>query len=67
MRNTSNYHLRLGDDDDDNNNNRWSLNNNRVRLYHATYSTVNHNPNVTKKADFGYKEAIGMYTFDWPN
>ena len=65
MRNISRYHLRLGDDDD--NNNIWTLNNNRVRLYHATYSTVNHNPNVTKKADFGYKEAIGMYTFDWPN
>ncbi len=50
-----------------NGNNTWSLNPNRVRLYHATYSTVNHNPNVTKKADFGYKLAIGMYTFDWPS
>ena len=47
--------------------NRWTLNHNRARLYHATYSTVNHNPNVTKKADFGYKLAIGMYTFDWPS
>ena len=47
--------------------NKWTLNHNRARLYHATYSTVNHNPNVTRKADFGYKLAIGMYTFDWPS
>ena len=56
----TNYHLPID------NKNRWSLNNNRVRLYHATYSTVSYNPNVTKKSDFGYKLAIGMYTFDWP-
>ena len=38
----------------------------RTRLYHASYSSVNRNPRATK-ADFGYKQAIGMYSFDWPS
>ena len=37
---------------------------NRARLYHASYSTVSTNPNATK-SDFGYKLAIGMYSFAW--
>ena len=37
---------------------------NRARLYHASYSTVGSNPNATK-VDFGYKLAIGMYSFEW--
>lgn len=37
---------------------------NRARLYHASYSTVSTNPNASKK-DFGYKLAIGMYSFEW--
>ena len=36
---------------------RWSL-------YHASYSSSNENPHATK-ADCGYKQAIGMYSFDW--
>lgn len=38
----------------------------RARLYHASYSSVNFNPHATM-ADFGYKQAIGMYSFDWPS
>ena len=37
---------------------------NRWRLYHASYSMENGNPNATR-ADYGYKQAIGMYTFLW--
>ena len=36
----------------------------RARLYHATYSSVSGNENA-RKADFGYKLAIGMYSFEW--
>jgi hypothetical protein len=36
----------------------------RWRLYHASYSSINENPNATK-ADYGYKQAIGMYSFSW--
>ena len=36
---------------------RWSL-------FHASYSSANHNPHATR-ADYGFKQAIGMYTFDW--
>lgn len=36
----------------------------RWRLYHASYSLENGNPNATR-ADYGYKQALGMYTFDW--
>lgn len=36
----------------------------RWRLYHASYSQENGNPNATR-ADYGYKQAIGMYMFDW--
>mmetsp|Transcript_10346 Transcript_10346/g.26500 ORF Transcript_10346/g.26500 Transcript_10346/m.26500 type:complete len:442 (-) Transcript_10346:724-2049(-) len=36
----------------------------RWRLYHASYSNENGNPNATR-ADYGYKQAVGMYTFDW--
>ena len=35
----------------------------RVRLYHASYSAENHNPNASR-ADYGFKQAIGMYTFE---
>ena len=36
----------------------------RYRLYHASYSMHNGNPNATR-ADYGYKQAIGMYSFAW--
>lgn len=37
----------------------------RTRLYHASYGTTSgKNPNA-RRADFGYKLAIGMYSFDW--
>jgi hypothetical protein len=36
----------------------------RTRLYFASYSTVSENPNATK-ADFGYKLAIGQFSFQW--
>ena len=36
---------------------RWSL-------YHASYSDQSMNAGQ-RKADYGYKQAIGMYTFDW--
>lgn len=38
----------------------------RTRLYHASYSSENSNPNATR-ADYGFKQALGMYTFDWPS
>ena len=36
----------------------------RTRLYFASYSTVSDNPNATR-ADFGYKLAIGQFSFEW--
>ena len=36
----------------------------RWMMYHASYSSVNQNPNATR-ADYGYKQAIGMYSFTW--
>lgn len=38
----------------------------RWRMYHASYSKENGNANATR-ADYGYKQAIGMYTFSWPH
>jgi hypothetical protein len=38
----------------------------RWRLYHASYSKENGNP-FAKRADVGFKQAIGMYSFEWPN
>ena len=36
----------------------------RVRLYQASYSDQNGNPKATR-ADYGFKQAIGMYSFAW--
>ena len=36
----------------------------RWRLYHASYANATANP-LAKKADYGYKQAIGMYSFTW--
>ena len=36
----------------------------RVRLYFAAYSDQNGNPNATR-ANYGFKQAIGMYSFSW--
>ncbi len=36
----------------------------RWRLYHASYASTSGNAGA-KKADYGYKQAIGMYSFLW--
>merc|ERR1712032_249179 len=38
----------------------------RWRMYHASYSKENSNPYIDHRADVGYKQAIGMYSFEWP-
>ena len=37
----------------------------RTRLYHASYGTTSGKNPDARKADFGYKLAIGMYSFEW--
>ena len=36
----------------------------RWLLFHASYSDVTSHAG-TKRADYGYKQAIGMYSFNW--
>ncbi len=36
----------------------------RWRLYHASYASTSENAGA-RKADYGYKQAIGMYSFLW--
>jgi len=37
----------------------------RWRMYHASYSKETGNP-YAKRADAGFKQAVGMYSFEWP-